>query len=417
MSENTKRSYIPHLEIPEPSLRPGDNPDFSHIEVPEVEALNRPDPLCHFSETKDHSKGIIRTMNFDGTAAGEWQSDITTQQKLSGLKTMLLARAMDDRMFKMQRQNKMSFYMKCLGEEAITSAQALAARTSDMIFPTYRCLPALLQRGQDMKTLMCQCLSNSGDTMTKGRQMPVFYSTKEYGFFTISGNLGTQTIQAVGWAMANSYKGSDDIAIAYTGEGATAESDFYHTLNFASTYRTPTIINVVNNQWAISTFQGMASGQSFTFASRARGHGLAALRVDGNDFLAVYAVTQWAAERARNGGGATVIEHFTHRGEGHSSSDDTSAYRPDDEKEAWPFGDCIDRLKVHLIAIGDWDEKRHEKLIQETFEEVKQSYAEAEALGYATQGGTGGISPESMFDDVFEHVPQHLVKQRQKMGY
>ena len=417
MSNKKKSIYTPSLQIPEPSFRPGDKPDFSNIDIPDIGLLKKLDTLCHFSQTRAHSKGMIRATHLDGRLAGDWQPDITTEQKIAGLKNMLLARAMDDRMFKMQRQNKMSFYLKCLGEEAITTAQAMATRHTDMIFPTYRCLPAMLQRGVEMKTMMCQCLSNKGDIMTKGRQMPVMYTCKDKGLFTISGNLGTQTIQAVGWSMANSYKGSDDIALTYTGEGATAESDFYHALNFASTYNTPTIINIVNNQWAISTFEGMASGNSNTFASRARGHGLPALRVDGNDFLAVFAVTQWAAERARKGGGTTVVEHFTHRNEGHSSSDDPSAYRPDDERHAWPLGDPIDRLKKHLMVIDEWDEERHEQLIQETFDYVKEQYAEAEALGYATQGGTGGIRPDSIFEDVFEEMPKHLIKQRQKMGY
>jgi len=167
----------------------------------------------------------------------------------------------------------------------------------------------------------------------------------------VSGNLGTQMIQAVGWGMAAAYKNTDGIASAFTGEGATAEGDFHYALNFASTYRAPVILNVVNNQWAISSFQGIAAGEGETFAARGSGFGLATLRVDGNDFLAVYAATKWAAERARKGGGATLIEHFTYRKEGHSTSDDPTKYRPENEPEVWPFGDPIDRLKDHLIHI------------------------------------------------------------------
>ena len=134
--------------------------------------------------------------------------------------------------------------------------------------------------------MMCQLLSNKRDPL-KGRQLPVMYSYKRAGFFSISGNLATQYIQAVGWAMASAIKGDTRIASAWIGDGATAESDFHTALTFAHVYRAPVILNVVNNQWAISTFQAIAGGEATTFAARGVGCGIASLRVDGNDFLAV----------------------------------------------------------------------------------------------------------------------------------
>ncbi len=139
------------------------------------------------------------------------------------------------------------------------------------------------------------------------------YSSKEFGFFSISGNLGTQFSQAVGWAMASAYKNDDRIASAWIGDGSTAEGDFHHALTFGAVYRAPVLLNVVNNQWAISSYQGIAGGDRSTFASRAIGYGIPGLRVDGNDFLAVYAATQWAADRARMNLGPTVLELFTYR--------------------------------------------------------------------------------------------------------
>ena len=127
--------------------------------------------------------------------------------------------------------------------------------------------------------------------------MPIMYSSKAAGFFSIAGNLATQFPQAVGWAMASAIKHDNRIATGWIGEGATAEGDFHHALTFASVYRAPVILNIVNNQYAISSFQGIAGGERTTFAARARGYGLPGLRVDGNDFLAVYAVTRWAATR------------------------------------------------------------------------------------------------------------------------
>ena len=117
------------------------------------------------------------------------------------------------------------------------------------------------------------------------------YSSRKLGFFSISGNLGTQFIQAVGWAMASAIKGDSKIASGWIGDGSTAEGDFHYALTFAAVYRAPVILNVVNNQWAISSFQSIAGGAETTFAARGVGYGVPALRVDGNDFLAVYAAS------------------------------------------------------------------------------------------------------------------------------
>ncbi len=196
--------------------------------------------------------------------------------------------------------------------------------------------------------MMNQFYSNELDPM-KGRQLPVMYSSKEHGFSPISGNLATQFIQAVGWAMASAIKGDTKIAAGWIGDGSTAENDFHAALVFASTYKAPVVLNVVNNQWAISTFQGIARGGSATFASRGLGFGIPSLRVDGNDYLAVYAVAKWAIDRARMNLGPTLIEYVTYRAGAHSTSDDPSGYRPKDESSTWPLGDPIERLKRHLI--------------------------------------------------------------------
>src|ERR687893_634449 len=154
------------------------------------------------------------------------------------------------------------------------------------------------------------------------------------------------------YAKACAIKNDTKIAIAWIGDGATAESDFYAALVFASAYRAPVVLNIVNNQWAISTFQGIARGGSGTFAARGVGFGIAALRGDGNDYLAAHAVAKWAIERARRNLGPALIEHVTYRAGAHSTSDDPSAYRPKTESDAWPLGDPILRLKGHLIRRG-----------------------------------------------------------------
>ncbi len=405
-----KRSNTSKLFVPEPPFRPGDKPDYSYISVPLDHTPHRPDPMVEHHKTAEHSLKLIRVLRFNGEVAGDWVPDISNDDMRRALRIMTLNRILDERMFNMQRQGKMSFYMKSTGEEAVACGHAMALNKNDMTFPTYRQVGILLARDCPLYDIMCQLLSNKGDAL-QGKSLPVLYSFKEHGFFTISGNLGTQLIQGVGWAMACAYKGTDEIATVFTGEGATAEGDFHYALNFASTYRAPVIINVVNNQWAISSFQGIAAGEGETFAARGVGYGLATLRVDGNDVLAVYAATQWAAERARRGGGATVIEHFTYRVEGHSTSDDPSKYRAENEASVWPFGDPILRLKKHLVHIGEWDEDRDQALIEELTQHVRDNYKAAEKLG--SLATDPGIDYTTMFEQVYEELPSHLVTQRE----
>jgi 2-oxoisovalerate dehydrogenase E1 component alpha subunit len=245
--------------------------------------------------------------------------------------------------------------------------------------------------------------------------MPVMYSSREHGFFSISGNLGTQSIQAVGWAMASALSGDNRIAATWVGDGTTAEGDFHYALTFAAVYHAPVVLNIVNNQWAISSFQGIAGGEEAPFAARGIGYGLPALRVDGNDFLAVYAATQWAVARARANLGATLIELFTYRAEGHSTSDDPNRYRAADEGKRWPLGDPIERLKKHLIKRGEWSEAQHDALQSEVNAEVRAVQREAEASG--THGSATAHSPKTMFEDVYKEMDWRLRKQRQEAGF
>jgi 2-oxoisovalerate dehydrogenase E1 component alpha subunit len=169
------------------------------------------------------------------------------------------------------------------------------------------------------------------------------------------------------------------------------------------------ILNVINNQWAISSFSGFAGAERTTFAARGLGYGIAALRVDGNDALACYAAAEWAANRARGNHGPTLIEYFTYRAEGHSTSDDPSGYRSAQEREEWPLGDPVTRLKAHFIAIGEWDEERHAAMDLECAERVKATTKEAEKNGIL---GHGLHHPfHTMFEDVYEELPWHLEEQ------
>lgn len=401
------------LHVPEPRFRPGDTVDYAGFVVPAAGAQPRPDIGAVPREISGLAYEMIRVLDDEGRAIGPWNPGLSSDQLRAMLREMVLLRVFDDRFFRAQRQGKTSFYMKSTGEEATSIGAAHALDNEDMCFPSYRQQGLLIARGYPLIEMMYQIYNNSGDHL-KGRQLPVMYSSPEKGFFSLSGNLTTQYPQAVGWAMASAIKGDTRIAAAWCGEGSTAEGDFHSALTFAAVYRAPVVLNIINNQWAISSFSGFAGAESTTFAARAIGYGIAGLRVDGNDILAVHAATGWAAERARAGHGPTLIEHFTYRAEGHSTSDDPSRYRAAEERALWPLGDPIVRLKQHLITLGEWDDERHDALEKECVALVRDTAREAEAKGVLGDGFKHH-SFETMFDDVFETLPPHLQEQRAQM--
>jgi 2-oxoisovalerate dehydrogenase E1 component alpha subunit len=376
-------------------------------------AARRPPVDVDPTETDDLAYSLIRVLDDDGNAVGPWAQGFDPQLLRRGLLAMVKTRIFDARMLMAQRQKKMSFYMLSLGEEAIGTAQILALRKGDMCFPSYRQQNLLIAQDIPLVELMCQLFSNDLDTL-KGRQLPIMYSRRDAGFFSISGNLATQFVQAVGWAMASAIKADTKIASAWIGDGATAAADFQTALTFAHVYRAPVILNVINNQWAISSFQGIAGGEGTTFAARGIGSDIASLRVDGNDFLAAYAVSQWAAERARGNLGPTLIEWVSYRAGAHSTSDDPSKYRPADDWERFPLGDPIERLKRHLIKIGEWSEQRHEQARKDIEAEVIAAQKIAEGHGTLVGGHMSSVS--SMFEDVYKDMPEHLRRQRQQLG-
>ena len=400
------------LYIPQPSARPGEVPDFSYLSLSEAGAVARPDSDVPARDIENMAHELVRVLDDDGMAQGEWKPDLAPEQLLEALRLMLLTRQYDDRMRRMQRQGKISFYMESLGEEAVSIGQGMALETGDMLFPGYRNQGLFILRNTSIVDMMCQCLSNTRD-MCKGRQMPIMYHNKKGNLFSISGNLATQYPQAVGWAMASAIKGEDHISASWVGDGSTAEADFHYALTFAAVYHAPVILNVVNNQWAISTFQGFAGGERRPFAARGLGLGIPGIRVDGNDLLAVYAVTQWAAQRARQGGGPTLIEHVTYRGGAHSTSDDPSRYRPKDEWDAFPLGDPVKRLKQHLINGGHWSDEKHAALNQELKETVIEAWKEAISFGTMSEGPK--LDVRDMFDDVYAEIPEHLKRQREQL--
>jgi 2-oxoisovalerate dehydrogenase E1 component alpha subunit len=398
------------IHIPSTPFRPGDISTFEQWTAKPTD-LSMPAIDCSAEETAEHAAGLIRVLSDDNIASGDWNRNISAENLRLGLEHMVRLRIFDDRMMKMQRTGKLSFYMRSLGEEAVAIAQTMALENQDWIFPSYRQPGAQFVRGRDMVSMICHCIGNEEDNV-KGRQMPVHYTWKEGRFISISSPVGTQFSQAVGVGLASQYKGLDEVTISWIGEGSSSQGDYHYALNFAGVFKAPVILNTVNNQWAISSHVNVATAGK-NFAIRGIPYDLPSFRVDGNDFLALYSVTKWARERAAAGLGATHIEVLTYRAGAHSSSDDPSRYRPQNEAQCWPGGDPIERLKSHLIEIGEWSDEQQNSLEEKIDSEVMSAYKEAVKFGDLANGPYP--SSDHIFTEVYETVPWHLEEQRKEM--
>jgi 2-oxoisovalerate dehydrogenase E1 component alpha subunit len=327
--------------------------------------------------------------------------DVADELLLKIFDCMMLVRVMDDRMMRLQRQGRLGFYMKAIGEEASHFAVA-ALRPSDWVFPSYREQGAWFWRGYTVPMFIDQLFGNVDDPI-KGRQMPVHHSASWLNLVSISSPVGTQIPQAVGAAYAAKVLGKDDVAMVYFGEGTSSTGEFHVGMNFAGVWKAPCVFVCRNNGWAISVPLEKQTAAK-TFASKAVGYGMPGIRVDGNDILAVLQVATEAIERARAGDGPTLIEALTYRVQGHSSSDDPSVYRDPKEPEIWERKDPLKRMRGYMKTRGLWSEQ----LESETSERHNQAITDA----LAAADGKAAPAVESIFDDVYEQLPWNLREQR-----
>jgi pyruvate dehydrogenase E1 component alpha subunit/2-oxoisovalerate dehydrogenase E1 component alpha subunit len=315
---------------------------------------------------------------------------------------MLLLRALDTRMMNLQRQGRIGFFGTTTGEEAATLGSAAAVRDSDWVFPALRQGSVLLWRGFPLKAFIAQLIGNTGDVLN-GHQMPCHYADRGVNVVAWSSVIGTQLPHAVGMAWAARHRGSDDIAVAYLGDGATSSADFHAAMNFAGVWQAPVVFVCQNNHWAISVPVSRQTAVS-ELVRKADGYGVPGVRVDGNDALAVYGAVRAAAERARRGGGPTFIECVTYRIGGHSSSDDPTRYREDAQVAEWRAKDPVARFRAHLVGRGLWDDAKEEAANARWNDAIGVAIREAEAMP--------APAVESIFDGVYATLPWNLREQR-----
>ena len=353
---------------------------------------------------EQHEK--LRFLDEDGNFVRDDYPEIPDEDLLTLFKTILRIRVLEDRMIKLQRQGRIGFYIGTIGEEATHVGATYALKSSDLIFPAYREVGPALMRGFDLQEFVDQLFGNEAD-VCKGRQMPNHHSARPLNLASISSPVGTQIPQCTGTGWAAKVRGSDQVSLCFFGDGTTSEGDFHVGLNFAGVAKAPAIFFIRNNGWAISE-PTSAQTATETLHVKARAYGIPGVRVDGNDVFAVVHAVRAAAERARKGEGATLIEGVTYRIGGHSTSDDPSQYRDESDVAKWEHADPMNRLRKLL----------HRKdLINDTVEEQVKKEMSAEVIAAVKIAEAKSKPPlSSMFDDVFAgELPWHLERQRREL--
>jgi 2-oxoisovalerate dehydrogenase E1 component alpha subunit len=292
---------------------------------------------------------------------------------------MVLARALDRRMWVLNRQGKAPFVISGQGHEAAQVGAAAALRPGvDWLAPYYRDLAFCIAMGMTARDFMMGVYARDEDPASGGRQMPSHFGLKRARIVTMSSVVSTQILHAAGIAYAARVRGLDEVTVACTGEGGTSKGDWHEALNFAAVHRLPFICLVQDNDYAISVPHRLQMGTE-SVAERARGYGMAGVTIDGGDILTVYEVTRDAVERARSGQGPTLIDAKVARFTSHSSDDDQRRYRPREELEALLRRDPIERFRNYLLDEGLLTDESDEEVQQECTGEVEEAVRTAEA--------------------------------------
>jgi 2-oxoisovalerate dehydrogenase E1 component alpha subunit len=348
---------------------------------------------------------IVRVLRDDLTLDSLYDPGLAPAEVMELYRHMVTTRLLDERLVSLQRQGRIGFHVGSLGEEAAILGAAYAMRKSDWIFPCYREFGAALMRGLELQVFVHNMFGNAKDTV-RGRQMPDHYTCRRVGWVSISSPVGTQITQATGFAWGAKIQKQDVATLVYFGDGATSSSDFHSGMNFAGVFKIPTIFFCRNNGWAISV-PTQRQTASRTLAEKGAAYGVPFVRVDGNDLFAVVSVTRRAIERGIRGEGPTLIEAITYRMGGHSTSDDPGRYRGSEALEPWTSRDPLGRVRAYLEKHNQWDGGAEERLIAEVDQRFREAVAAAER--------TPPPPLDSMFDDVYERPPWHLVEQRNEL--
>ncbi len=304
----------------------------------------------------------------DGKVDAKLDPKLPDDTLLKLYRWMRLARALDERMLKLQRQGRLGTFPPCTGQEAVSIPAAMLMRDGDWFVGAFRELGGRLVRGEPLTATL-----DYYNGWEEGNILP----DKNLRILPTSVVIGCQIEHAAGLAYASRFKGTDEVTVAFIGDGGTSEGGFHEGLNMAGVWKAPLVTIIQNNQWAISIPRG-AQTASETLAQKGIAYGMPVIQVDGNDPLAVWVAVAEAMDRARKGDGPTLIEAVTYRLMMHTTADDPTKYRTEDEeKEAWAREPLV-RTRAYLESRDLWDEAREKALLDELKDQVDQAVAEFE---------------------------------------
>lgn len=350
------------------------------------------------NSSKIHTISYLLT---SGELSEDFKGTISDELLLKAYRIMVLTRCFDERMVVLQRQGAISFSLSSYGEECCAVASAAALSLQDWMYPQYREAGIMFWRGFSIQAFVDHMFCNRNDGIF-GRQMPNHFGSKDINVVPVSSPIGTKIPHCAGCAYAMKLQGESSVAICYFGEGATSEGDFHAGLNFAAVRKVPAIFFCRNNGYAIST-PAKEQFASEGIAPKGVGYGIQTLRVDGNDFFAVYETVQKAKKECIEGKGPILIEAITYRLGAHSTSDDPSVYRKKDEVDRCLLNCPILRLGNYLRNKKIWNQDLEEKLLNEINLDITKAIENAKK--------TPRPSLKSLFENVYFEMPQNLQQQ------
>ena len=346
--------------------------------------------VCKFSIS------YLQILDEKGKVDQKLEPKISNKDLLALYRWICLAREVDQRMINLQRQGRIGTLGPSTGQEAAHCVPAFLMKENDWLVGAFREAGARLMRGESIAQAL---LFYNG--FEEGNKKPQAMRT-----LPISIIVGSQTLHAVGIGYAMKYRGEkDSVVVTFLGDGGTSEGDFHEALNFAGVWQVPVVFIVQNNQWAISMPRAKQT-HSKTIAQKAIAYDIPGIQVDGNDPLAMFVATREALERARKGGGPTLIEAVTYRLMMHTTADDPKKYRSDEEVEDWKKKDPLPRFRKYLEDKGIWDARKQKALDAEIKAEIDAAVKEFEAIK--------DLKPDACFDHVFGTKHDEIEEQRQE---
>ena len=338
---------------------------------------------------------MFQILKPDGTLHPDVKPPISDQETLQLYQKMVFIRLADQKALMLQRQGRMGTYAPIWGQEACQVGSTYILQGGDWVFPAFRELGATLMMGIPLKTIYLYWMGNE-----EGSRAP-----EGVNVAPVSIPVGTHPLHAVGVAWAAKIRGDKIVTISYFGDGATSKGDFHEAMNLAGVFKTPSIFFCQNNQFAISVPRKIQTA-SETIAQKAIAYGVDGIQVDGNDLFAVSTATKEAIGKARSGGGSTLIEAVTYRFGPHTTADDPTKYRREDEIEPWKQLDPLVRLRLYLKGRGLWSDEVENRMTEEAQKEIDQAVKEAETV------------PVPELEEIFKYVYAEMTPQlKEQMEY